>query len=184
MKTDFWKEKWKAGEIGFHRDAYNPNLLKWWHRVDADKQDVVLVPLCGKTLDLRWLAGGNHAVIGAEVSSVAVNAFFEELGAEPETVEGNGEHRLHQLGRLTIVEGDFFSGVALTCLGLPGFTTVLPASHSRRRCVLIISACCMMRWHRELLGLFLTIGYPDDEMNGPPFSVPPEALTLNDKWAL
>ena len=48
-------------------------------------------------------------MIGAEVSSVAVNAFFEELGAEPETVEGNGEHRLHQLGRLTIVEGDFFS---------------------------------------------------------------------------
>ena len=26
------------------------------------------------------------------------------------------------------------------------------------------------------LGLFLTIGYPDHEMNGPPFSVPPEAL--------
>ena len=26
------------------------------------------------------------------------------------------------------------------------------------------------------LGLFLTISYPDDEMNGPPFSVPPEAL--------
>ena len=44
MKTNFWKEKWKAGEIGFHRDAYNPNLLKWWHRVEAEKHDVVLVP--------------------------------------------------------------------------------------------------------------------------------------------
>ena len=90
MKTNFWKEKWKAGEIGFHRDAYNPNLLKWWHRVEADKQDVVLVPLCGKTLDLRWLAGGNHAVIGAEVSSVAVNAFSKNSEQNRRRLKGMG----------------------------------------------------------------------------------------------
>ena len=176
MKTDFWKEKWKAGEIGFHRDAYNPNLLKWWHRVEAEKQDVVLVPLCGKTLDLRWLAGGNHAVIGAEVSSVAVNAFFEELGVEPETVEGNGQHRLHQLGRLTIVEGDFFQWGSLN---LPRATRF----YDRAACIALppdMRADYFRVLHDALapgaLGLFLTIGYPDGEMNGPPFSVPPEAL--------
>ena len=150
MKTDFWKEKWKAGEIGFHRDAYNPNLLKWWHRVEAEKHDVVLVPLCGKTLDLRWLAGGNHAVIGAEVSSVAVNAFLKSSEQNLRRLKGMGSTVSTNSVDSPSWRAIFFSGVAFICLGLPGFTTALPALHSRRRCVLIISACCMMRWHREL----------------------------------
>jgi thiopurine S-methyltransferase len=38
----------------------------------------VLVPLCGKTMDLLWLANQNYNVIGVELSSIACEAFFIE----------------------------------------------------------------------------------------------------------
>ena len=60
MKTNFWKAKWKAGEIGFHRDAYNPNLLKWWHRVEAETRRCPRSPVWKDTGPS--LVGGNHAV--------------------------------------------------------------------------------------------------------------------------
>lgn len=175
MKREFWLEKWNAGEIGFHRADYNPNLLKWWPSLDAKSHDVVLVPLCGKSLDLRWLAGGNHVVLGAELSPLAVNAFFEELGESAEVV-GQGSHRLHSLGRLTIVEGDFLKWGDLDLPRATRFydraaTIALPPE---------LRAEYLRVLHEALApgatGLFLTIGYPDSEMNGPPFSVTPDRL--------
>lgn len=175
MQREFWLEKWQAGEIGFHRDQYNPNLLKWWPTLNAGSQDVVLVPLCGKTLDLRWLAGGNHMVLGAELSPVATKAFFDELGEEPDTV-GRGEHRLHSLGRLTIVEGDF---MRWSELDLPRATRF----YDRAAAIALPQAQrddYLRVLHDALApgatGLFLTIRYPDNEMAGPPFSLPPDRL--------
>lgn len=173
MKTDFWLGKWKANEIGFHRDEYNPNLLKWWPAVEASANDVVLVPLCGKTLDLRWLAGAPHTVVGAELSPLAVEAFFNELEATPDVVS-RGDHRLLSLGRLTIVEGDFMKWPALE---LPRATRF----YDRAAAVALPSdlrASYFRVLHEALApgaqGLMLTIGYPQQQMDGPPFSLPPE----------
>ena len=176
MKKEFWLEKWHAGEIGFHRSEYNPNLLKWWPTLDAKSHDVVLVPLCGKTLDLRWLAGGNHVVLGAELSPLAVEAFFEELG-EPAEVVVQGNHRLHSLQRLTIVEGDFFEWPHLDSPRATRFydraaTIALPPELRTKYLQVLHDALAP-----GATGLFLTIEYPDNEMSGPPFSVPPSRLS-------
>ena len=50
----------------------------------------MFVPLCGKSLDLEWLRDRGHAVMGVELSAVALESFCMEQGipARRRTVEG------------------------------------------------------------------------------------------------
>ena len=38
----------------------------------------VLVPMCGKTVDLHWLCARGHAVTGVELSPIAVHQIFTD----------------------------------------------------------------------------------------------------------
>ena len=49
----------------------------------------VFVPLCGKTRDIGWLLARGYRVAGAELSRLAVDQLFGDLGIEPE-VAGQG----------------------------------------------------------------------------------------------
>lgn len=50
----------------------------------------MLVPLCGKSVDILWLARQGLLVTGVELSSIAARAFFEEAGLTFETTEQDG----------------------------------------------------------------------------------------------
>jgi hypothetical protein len=43
----------------------------------------VFLPLCGKTLDIQWLLSRGYGVAGSELSKIAVEQLFSELGVEP-----------------------------------------------------------------------------------------------------
>ncbi|MGC9460848.1 thiopurine S-methyltransferase, partial [Vibrio genomosp. F10 str. 9ZD137] len=53
---DFWHSKWAANQIGFHLEDVNPLLIQYWPKTQPKRSDSVLVPLCGKSEDLVWLA--------------------------------------------------------------------------------------------------------------------------------
>ena len=54
MKQHFWREKWQAQQIGFHRDEVNDALAT--HAAGLfTPGGQILVPLCGMTLDMDWL---------------------------------------------------------------------------------------------------------------------------------
>ena len=61
MQPEFWHKKWESNQIGFHLPEVNPYLQRHW-AVPATAR--VLVPLCGKSLDLAWLAGRGHQRLG------------------------------------------------------------------------------------------------------------------------
>lgn len=44
----------------------------------ANRQQCVLFPLCGKTVDMKAVLDARHQVIGVECVSLGVEAFFEE----------------------------------------------------------------------------------------------------------
>lgn len=44
----------------------------------------MFVPLCGKSRDMGWLRAQGFTVVGAELSRLAVEQFFGELGLAPE----------------------------------------------------------------------------------------------------
>ena len=64
------------------------------------------MPLCGKSVDMLWLHE-HYAVLGVELSPVAVEAFFTENGLEPEHGR-QGTFSVYETGRLTLLCGDFF----------------------------------------------------------------------------
>lgn len=104
-----WLQCWRDRRTDdFHQHTVNPLLTRFWPSLDLALGSRVFVPLCGKSLDMIWLAGQGHEVIGVELSPVAVRAFFRENGFKP-VRRKLGKFTLWQHGRLSILCGDYFS---------------------------------------------------------------------------
>ncbi len=107
MEIDFWAQRWKEGRIGFHEGRTNTFLERHVDRLGpAPKR--VLVPLCGKTEDMAFLASRGHEVVGVEVVEDAVKAFFDEHGLEPSVRELDHGVRAYASGRVTLLAGSVF----------------------------------------------------------------------------
>ncbi len=169
MEPEFWVARWQEGRIGFHEGAPNAYLTKHVDRLAGCRR--VLVPLCGKTEDLAFLASRGHEVVGVELVEDAVRQFFSEHEATPEVTD-LGAMRRYAAGSITILVGDVFATTAAlvgdidaiydraALVALPAETRVRYAAHLRQ---IAPSA------RRELL---VTLDYPPDAAEGPPFRVP------------
>ncbi len=171
MHPSFWHERWQDGRIGFHRTAYNPRLTRWWPELDVTGR--VLVPLCGKTLDLRWLAEQGHEVIGVELSSVACEAYFAELGVRPERDAPLGVQR-YRHGRVSILCGDFFE--------IPDELLQAEAAYDRAASVALppdLRTAYARRLGEVVTRQMLLVAfvYPQAEREGPPFAIPAEEVS-------
>jgi thiopurine S-methyltransferase len=103
-----WQQCWRDQQTDFHQKEVNRLLTRFWRGLDLAIGSRVFVPLCGKSLDMIWLAQQGHEVIGLELSPVAVRAFFSENHLQPRqhTV---GQFTLWQCGKISILCGDYFS---------------------------------------------------------------------------
>ena len=117
MQQDFWLERWQKGETGFHQEQLNPYLSYFYGEKGApqDKRHAlkVFVPLCGKSVDILWLAQNGYEVLGIECSEIAVRDFFEENKLEYKLVEGKPFNRYicearEGQARIELLQGDFF----------------------------------------------------------------------------
>ncbi|ATB58060.1 thiopurine S-methyltransferase [Xanthomonas citri pv. fuscans] len=170
MDTNFWLERWQLGHTGFHQQEVLPLLQKHWHALDLPKESRVLVPLCGKTLDMHWLAAQGHRVLGVELSQLAVTQFFDEAGLQPQRhTSAAGEHFI--AGPIEIICGDAF---ALDASVLADCTAVYD-----RAALVALPADLRLRYLQTVYaqlpthcrGLLITLEYPQAETAGPPFSV-------------
>ena len=85
--NDVWLERWENGRTGWHEADGSALLRRHWPSLERGSR--VLVPLCGKSVDLLWLASQGLEVVGVELSELAIKAFFEENNLEYEvTAEG------------------------------------------------------------------------------------------------
>lgn len=175
MESDFWLKKWQANEIAFHEPEGNNALPALWPRLGVDPAATVFVPLCGKSVDLIWLARQGHPVIGVELSPVAVTAFFAESQLTPTVTERDG-FRIHAAGGVEIWCGDLFA--------LPD-TILADAAAIYDRASLIAFPPEMRPRYAEKLAnatasgtatLLLTVEYDQSRMDGPPFSVPADEI--------
>lgn len=169
MNPDFWAGRWREGRIAFHEGA--PNAFLRAHAAALGSARRVLVPLCGKSEDLAFLAGLGHAVVGVELVEDAVRAFFDEHGLNP-TVTPHGALTGYAHGAVTVLAGDFFA----TTRALLGPVDAL----YDRAALIALPEALRARYAahlRALLprgadGLVVTVEYPQEAMEGPPFSVP------------
>lgn len=108
MLPDFWLARWQQGQHGFHQATVNAGLARYWATLGLEPGDRVFVPLCGKSLDMWWLAERGHPVVGVELSPIAVRDFFREAGLEPERSQ-DGPFEVSSGRGVRVLRGDFFA---------------------------------------------------------------------------
>lgn len=174
MQADYWQKNWREGRIGFHEQAINPLLTA--HADWFAKPGRVLVPLCGKSLDLWWLAEQGHDVVGIELTTEAALEFFAEASVTPQ-IEKFGAHARYLHGNVTFWQGDFFT-LDADRLGRFDYwydRAALIALPSGMREEYVRHLKGLLR--RDARGLTVTLDYDQDAMAGPPFSVSVSDLT-------
>lgn len=107
MEEGFWHQRWREGAIGFHLSAPNPLLVAHFERLQLAAGSRVFVPLCGKTTDFSWLLANGYRVAGAELSVIAIDALFDELGVTP-TIERAGALSRYSAPAIDIFVGNIF----------------------------------------------------------------------------
>lgn len=170
MEHDFWLQRWREGQTGFHQARVLPLLQKHWPAVGVPRGGRVFVPLAGKSLDMLWLAEQGHRVLGVELSPVAVEQFFAEQHLTP-AVHASRYGTHHVAGPIELICGDAFGldeAVLADCAGVYD-----------RAALIALPPALRVRYCRELQarlpagcrGLLVTLEYPQEQMAGPPFSV-------------
>lgn len=167
-----WLGRWDQGRTGWHEAAGNAGLKSHWP--DTAKPGRVLVPLCGKTPDLLWLARRGHAVVGVELSEVAVQGFFDDHDLRFERAAAGPLSRYSAKDySLELYCGDYFD-FRLECFDAlydRGALVALPPNlrrhyvqHTRR----------LLK--PDALRFVITLEYDQRVVNGPPFSVSADEL--------
>lgn len=178
MEKEDWLARWREGRTGWHQGEVTPLLRQHWAALRVPAGTRVLVPLCGKTLDLLWLAEQGLKVLGIELSELAVQQFFAEAGLQPERrAAPGGVH--YRAGRVHVIVGDIFdvdAQVLADCSAVYDRAALiaLPPALRRRYAHAVYG-----RLPAGSLGLLIALEYPQASMAGPPFSVPePEVREL------
>ena len=170
MQPTFWLERWEQGQIGWHQCAAHRALQAFWSALEIPCAGRVLVPLCGKSLDMVWLRERGHAVVGVDLSPLAARDFFRERGLVPQ-IESRGGLQRWTGGGYEFWVGDLFAVTAreLGCIDAlydRGALIALPPESRPQYCAKIsglVRAGCR--------GLLITLEYDQTLVPGPPFCV-------------
>lgn len=181
MKPEFWIGRWERGETGWHQSEVEPGLITHFPK---GKPLTVLVPLCGKSLDLLWLAQQGHTVIGAELSEMGVRSFFEE-NQIPFEVSRLGPFQCFKSTapnlKISILQGDFFDLTPqilsqllkepLNALYDRAALIALPPELRKRYSEHLLELVRALRTP-EMTHLQIVLERTPTDEKGPPFSVP------------
>lgn len=185
MEPKFWQERWARNQIGFHLPEVNPYLQRHWPQLSLAQGAQVLVPLCGKSLDLMWLASHGLRVLGVELSEQAVKAFFSEQNLVPR-ITRRGVFSVYQADLIEVWCGDFFALDA---------EAVADCAALYDRAALIALPPLMRAQYAEHLhqllrpgcqGLLITLDYDQTQKAGPPFAVTDDEVKVlfGSQWTL
>ncbi|MHB2140057.1 thiopurine S-methyltransferase [Pseudomonas monsensis] len=183
MQPEFWHKKWASNQIGFHLSEVNPYLQRHWPELSIPATARVLVPLCGKSLDLAWLAGRGHQVLGVELSEKAIEDFFNEHQIQPQISE-KGAFKVYRSDAIELWCGDFFALTAsdlADCVALYDRAALiaLPAPMRER-----YAAHLQQILPQGVQGVLITLDYDQAQIPGPPFAVGDDEVKrlLGDLW--
>ena len=177
MDHDFWRNKWETNQIGFHQTDGNPLLVEHFPALALAAGARVFVPLCGKTRDISWLRDNDCTVVGAELSEIAVQDLFAEMGLRPD-IQQQGNLKCYSSSGVDIFVGDIFD-LAKAMLGpvnaiFDRAALVALPRNLRQRYTLHLT---------QVTGgapqLLITFVYDQTQMTGPPFSIPEAEVTAH-----
>jgi len=165
-----WLDRWKKGTTGWHRSDINPQLIKHINQLVEARPQKIFVPLCGASLDMKYLIDKGFHVVGVELSPLAIDRFFKENQIEHK-VSKVEDFDLYEGKNIDIYCGDFFK------LKKDYFYDV--SCVYDRAALIALNPDLQKKYARHLKEilpnstkiLLLTMFYPQNEMEGPPYSV-------------
>lgn len=170
MEIEFWEQRWDLDQTAFHLPTVNPYLVSLLEKFKIVSPSQIFIPLCGKSLDISWLASHGYAVIGVECSKKAIHEFFQEQNIKSETNDISN-FKTYQAKNIQLLQGDFFD---LDQKLLKDVSLVYD------RASLIALPADKRKQYIKLLNntlpntaqiLLITLEYDQNIMSGPPFSV-------------
>ncbi len=170
MQAKDWLDRWHKNQIGFHEGEVNTYLKQYIGSFNLNPGDRIFMPLCGKAHDIAWLARQGFEVIGIELSSVAIEAFFAEFKMQYQQFESE-QFVLRRSGNIMLLEGDYFD---LQAQDLEGCKLIFD-----RAALIAIDETNRGRYSQHMRSitplademLLVTLDYDQLVMAGPPFSV-------------
>ncbi len=175
MKDNYWINRWKQGEIGFHQAVINPYLRQFWQELKLAAHTTVLVPLCGKSSDMLWLQEQKYHVLGVELSTIAVQTFFAENALSPHQSQYES-FKCYTVDDLSILQGNLFDlrKEELASVNAVYDRAALVALPPEMRKHYVSHLLHILPPTTQIL--LITLDYPHIEMAGPPFSVSPDEV--------
>ena len=184
MESKFWQQRWQEGRIGFHKSDVNPELIKYFSNLALPIGSRVLVPLCGKSIDMVWLACAGYDVVGIELVESAVQAFFAEQNITPTITDLTSTADKSTLKRyqgqlagqtITLWAADIF---ALSTKDIDAINAVYD-----RAALIALPANMRADYSRHIVKLsnnapqlLITLNYDQSKKDGPPFSITQQQL--------
>ena len=163
-QTTNWEQSWNEGRIGFHLSNTNPSLVQYAHLLSDCH--TLLVPLCGKTLDMHFLHQKGHRIVGVELVPKAIMDFFSEWNVSP--IQHNNQYTYE---KITLIESNIF---AVEKSGIPPLHGIFD-----RAALVALPPHIRPQYAEHLLSLLpkkakillITYDMPHPQEEGPPFPV-------------
>jgi thiopurine S-methyltransferase len=177
VQPEFWLDRWRTAQTGFHQAAPDRHLQAYWPTLELPANSRVFVPLCGKSLDLLWLREQGHSVVGVELSPIAVDSFLMEHGIAARR-RVLADFDVYEAPGFTLYRGDFFKltpdllgsvSAVYDRAALISWTPALQAPYVNHLTSLTKTGTKM---------LLISVEYPEAQMSGPPFPLTRHAIDI------
>ncbi len=175
MQKDYWVTRWKENNIGFNQENAHAFLKKFFPTLTKKERQNTFVPLCGKSVDMLWLASQGVKVLGVELSDIACIDFFKENKIHY-TLKETSLFSHYKNEQVELLCGDYFN---LTSEHLKDISLVydraaliaLPKDMRRRYATHMIN-----NLPNNTIIFLITTEYVSEDIIGPPFSVSEEEV--------
>ena len=175
MELSYWLSRWKKGHTGFHMNEGYPELRTHWPMLPIPSNPIVLIPLAGKSLDIQWISERAQKVICNEISSIAIEQFFNQQEMDF-TKSTFSSFQIYQSNNIEFWCGDFMKLPEhkmgeLDLIYDKASIVALPDKTRQTYANKISALSC-----GKTKVLMHLLSYNQSEMNGPPFSVDPNEI--------
>ncbi|XP_065254915.1 thiopurine S-methyltransferase isoform X1 [Emys orbicularis] len=172
-----WLQKWKMRKIGFHKEQGHLILRKYLDVLLNGRSGLrIFFPLCGKAVEMKWLADMGHYVVGVELSECALKEFFTEndLSYSEETIPGISGAKVFK---------STSGNISLYCCSIYDLSSTIAGRFDGiwdRGSLVAINPCDREHYANLMLSLMkrsccyllVTVLYDSNKHKGPPFYVP------------
>ncbi|XP_032632861.1 thiopurine S-methyltransferase isoform X1 [Chelonoidis abingdonii] len=173
-----WLQKWKMRQIGFHKEQGHPILRKYLDVLLLNGRSGLRIffPLCGKAVEMKWLADMGHYVVGVELCECALKEFFTEqdLSYSEETIPGISGAKVFK---------STSGNISLYCCSIYDLSSTIVGRFDGiwdRGSLVAINPCDREHYadlmlsvmERSCCYLLVSVLYDSNKHKGPPFYVP------------